>query len=73
MVAPLAGIAIVAEVVKTLPELYRSDAPTPVVPSNRAYSAGPAPLLQVKVTLVASVPDDGVNVAGTVVPGSVKV
>ena len=72
-VTPADGIGTVAEVAVTAPELYRFVERAPSVPNCSRYSAGPAPLLQVKVWLVESAPDEGVSVAGVVVPGSVNV
>ena len=72
-VTPADGIGTVAEVAVTAPELYRFVVRAPSVPNCSTYSVAAAPLLQVKVWLVESVPDEGVSVAGVVVPGSVKV
>jgi len=63
-VTPAAGIETVAEVAVIAPELYKFVEPAPAVPNCSWYSVGPTPLLQVKVWLVESVPDEGVSVAG---------
>jgi len=63
-VTPVAGIETVAEVAVIAPELYKFAEPAPAVPNCSWYFVGPAPLLQVKVWLVESVPDEGVSVAG---------